>query len=139
MIISDNRVAKSKWFPIPDDPDDASIEVTVLMPGDNTKIDSKVQKLIATQNGGNELSFDIALSGQLHAMAALTGWENVYLTPEDRAAKRCAPFTAINKEKALNEDEVLKGFVLECLGSLTQEYLAAKDAARKNSSPSVNG
>lgn len=133
MIISDNRVAKSKWFPIPDDPDDANIEVTVIPPGENVKIDSKVQKLTATQGNGNELTIDLALSGQLRAMAAMTGWENVYLTPEDKAAKRCAPFTAINKEKALNEDEVLKGFVLECLGTLTQEYLAAKEDARKNS------
>ena len=131
MIITDNRVAKSKWFPIPNDPDDASIEVTVISPGDGTKIDSKVQKLIASPTG-SELVIDAANAAQLRAMAAMTNWENVYLTPEDKAAKHCAPFTAINKEQALNEDEALKGFVLECLGSLTQEYLVAKEDARKN-------
>jgi len=138
MIISDDGVAKNQWHLIPDDPDGARIEITVLEPGDDTAINSKVQKLVASDSGG-ELIIDSALSGHLRAMTALTNWENFYLTREDKAAKHSAPFTAVNKEKALNKIRGLKTFILEKHAAQAQEYEAAQETARKNSLTSANG
>lgn len=131
MIVSEETALKKKFFEYPDDPDKSMFEISVLGPAQKASIKSRTTKVVA-KDGGGEMVFDTAAAGNLRAFAAMTGWENVFATKEDKAADRCMPFTAINKRKLLDGVPGMEEWVLEKLDELTQEYEAERESERKN-------
>ncbi|MHC1792116.1 hypothetical protein [Solidesulfovibrio sp.] len=133
MIFSEAKTAatKTKSYPLPNDPDGAMFEVTILDPSQTRKINSKAQKVVAKEGGG-EMVFDTALAGEMRAFAALTGWDNIFITKEDKAAGKVMPFTALNKRQMLDGIPGLEEFILEKHSELAQERAVELETERKN-------
>lgn len=139
MRIAKLTTKKKAWYQYPDDQDGARFEITVLTPGQQRGINSKVQKLVMDDGGTGSGELDAYLAGHLRAMTALTGWERVYDSDDEAVADNALKFTATNKEKLLNGIPGFEMWILGKLGELTEAYNAELEEERKNSGSSANG
>ncbi len=135
MRLSKLTAPKKAFFDFPGDEDGARFEVTLLTPKQEREINTRAQKIVA-RDGGGEIVFDTATAAALRASMCLTDADNLYL---DDKSEKPEKLTGSNKRRLLDEVPGFEGWVLECYGKLREEHEAEQEEERKNSSPSVIG
>ena len=128
MRLSKLAAPKKAFFDYPGDEDKARFEITLLTPKQEREINTRAQKVIAKESGG-EMVFDTSTAGNLRASMALTDCEDLYF---DEKSDKPEKMTATVRRKLLDEVPGFESWVLECYGKLREEYEAEQETERKN-------
>lgn len=138
MRVVNATVKKSGWFVVEGDKDGSKFELTILTPGQERTIASKVQRVAYRGTDGASMEIDPVQSDTMRVTMALTGWDNVF---DDAAGTRPFLFNQENKVKLLNGARIqteegiidLQAWLLKKYQLLREDYEAELENERKNS------
>jgi len=126
----------TKWCPLPDDPDGASILVKHLKTGEERDIQDTIElyetslKPDAEGNLQREIKINPAKGDKRYAYlcAAVREWKGFF-----DADGQEMPCTDENKIRMARDDESFGPFVGQCRTELAEDVAKEREAARKNS------
>lgn len=126
------KIVKSteKWFPIPDDPDGAEIQIRHLDPGDYRRIAERTMQSVQTVVDGEvvfENRFSPTKDASEKTKAAVIGWKNV-LDADGNPLK----FNKANLEKVIDGVPGFVVFVRGKVEELAKEAPAGIEETEKN-------
>ena len=132
MRLSEAEKDITGTFPVPDDPDGATVNIRLLKPGERTEIFDQSQNVeykVEDQNMVPSVKYKATLERELKYLKVLTGWGNVF---EDEEGKVPLPCNDETKRRMAHNVEGFQAFVLKCHDQLAEDHRAKTEHLEKN-------